>query len=121
MMDIAFLLVAFLVILLSVVVLVGSLAFFVWASVYFGRRAWRQTTRSHLYVPVTARVNRALIHRLNGATLEVEYEYGGRKIENRVITPSKVAELAKQSQQVSLRIDPDDPTEAIVDPAFHRQ
>lgn len=115
------LIVAVIIVLVSIVVLVGSFAFFVWASAYFGRRAYRRATRSDGYVPVTARVTRTQSHGIFGATLAVEYDYGDRKVVNRILTTQKVAQLVQESMQIHLRIDPDYPTDAIVDPAFHMQ
>jgi hypothetical protein len=76
------LLLAILVLLASAAVLVGTVVFFVWAALYFGRRAYRRATRRHRYVPVEARVTRAWHHR-DGATLYVAYEFGGAEVVNR--------------------------------------
>jgi hypothetical protein len=113
--DIEFMIV--LVLVACVVVIGGTLVFAVWAVVYFGGRVYRQATRSHLYVPVTARVTRTYL--LNaGSIVSVEYEYGGAKIVNRFDTTGDIASLAEQSGQIALRIDPDYPKDVLVDPAF---
>jgi hypothetical protein len=115
-----FLVVAILVLLASVAVIVGTVVFFVWAAQYFGRRAYRQATRRHLYVPVEARASRVLFHR-DCATLHVVYEFGGTEIENRFLTTHDVARLAQQSKQVALQIDPEYPKDVVVAPAFEVQ
>jgi hypothetical protein len=113
-----FLFLAILVLLASVAVLVGTVVFFVWAAQYFGRRAYRQATRRHLYVPVEAQVTRVLGRGYRGATVYVEYEFGGAKVVNRFMTTNDVALLAQQSKQIALQIDPDHPKDVVVDPAF---
>jgi hypothetical protein len=115
-----FLFLAILVLLASVAVIVGTVIFFVWATQYFGRRAYRQATRRHLYVPVEARVTRVLYHR-DCATLHVIYEFGGTEIVNRFLTTADVARLAQQSKQVALQIDPDYPKDVVVSSAFEVQ
>ena len=111
---------AILTLLASAAVLVGTVVFFVWAVQYFGRRAYRQATRRHLYVPVEARVTRVLHHR-DCATLHVVYEFGGTEIMNRFLTTHGAARLADQSKQVALLIDPDYPKDVVVAPAFEVQ
>jgi hypothetical protein len=102
----------------SVAVIVGTVVFLIWAAQYFGRRAYRQRTRLHLYVPVAARVTRVIYHFQAQATLYVEYEFGGTQIANRFTTIRDVAQLAQQSKQIALLIDPDHPRDVIVDPGF---
>jgi hypothetical protein len=118
-----FLFLAILVLLASVAVIVGTVVFFVWAAQYFGRRAYRQATRRHLYVPVGARVTRVLYQGRGTvvATLYVEYEFGGTTIWTRFMTTRAVARLAEQSKRVALQIDPDHPKDVVVDPAFEAQ
>jgi len=116
----AVLTIAILILLASVAVIVGTLVFAVWAVQYFGRRAYRQATRRHLYAPVDARVTRVLYH-LHCATLYVVYEFGRAKIVNRFLTTHDAARLAEQSKQVELLIDPDYPKDVVVAPAFEVQ
>jgi hypothetical protein len=115
-----FLLLAVLVLLASVAVIVGTIVFFVWAAQYVGRRAYRQATRRHLYVPVEARVTRVLYHR-RCSTLHVVYEFRGTEIVNRFLTTHDVARLAQQSKQVALQIDPAYPKDVMVAAAVEVQ
>src|SRR5262245_58344604 len=116
------LLLGILVLVVSVAVLVGTVVFVGWAAAYFGCWAYRQATRSHLYVPVTAKVTRTLFHGWNDiATLYAEYEHGGEKIVNRFSTSRAVARLAQGLKRIDLRIDPDHPKDVEVDPSFSEQ
>jgi hypothetical protein len=102
--------------------LVAVVVFYLWAFVYFGGRAIRGVTRSHLYVPVMARVVKVLYSFRPGATtIYVKYEFGGVEIENRFLTTQQVGRLAEHLKQIALRVDPDHPKDVVVDPAFQEQ
>jgi hypothetical protein len=111
------LIIAILILLASSAAVVGTVVFAIWTVQYFGRRAYRQATRRHLYVPVDARVTRRVVYGRR-ATLHVVYEFGGVTIKNRFLTANDVARSAEQSRQIALQIDPDYPKDIVVDPAF---
>ena len=112
------LLLPILVVFVSTAAIVGTAIFLLWAAQYFGRRAYRRATRQHLYKPIRARVIRVGYNGKYGATLYVEYEHSGATIVHRVMTTHEVAQQAERSKQVSLRVDPDYPKDAVVDPTF---
>ena len=101
-------------------VLVGSVVAVVWFTFRWATSLYRRRTRRHLYVPVFATVTRALydwgLYRGAGV-LWVTYEYNGRQYRNRLVVRSGRARQASTSGSAKLLIDPDRPTDAVVDRA----
>jgi hypothetical protein len=106
-----------LVLVLSVAVILGTVLFALWAVQYFARRAYRQATRLHLFVPVEATV-KGIFWSRRQTVVHVDYEFRGTTIQNRLGTSKEVARLADQFKQVDLLIDPDYPKDVVVAPMF---
>ena len=100
--------------------LVGSALALAWFSLRWAASLYRRWTRRHRYVPVFALVTRAL-HGGNSpagvGVLWVTYEHAGRPYHNRLVVRSARALQAARSGSARLLIDPDRPTDAVVDQA----
>ncbi len=99
---------AYLVLVAVAVVLIGTVAFYIWAAQYFARKNYRYFTRRHLYVRVEAQVHGMFLHR-RCATVQVSYEYNGQRIDCRFVTSRDNGKRAQANGRIPVMIDPDYP------------